>query len=359
MPANVYNANWLAANLTRKYPLDSMSSCIDSNGNKLPDDLIVDIQISYPEELGDYCYIASASITKDLISILIAADGVPIAALCTRNVQSDDRSIYKELIPLHDGVAGVIALGVDVNYKEGKYSFGDDISARILPTCCTPYKHPNVVSVGRPDDSEPLTGDVLLTAGNDIKLDIVDVDIDGNKSKVILVGLDLTVDARATLLKYINNCSRFTEMGTCGRVHVESIGSAVPMCDGNITIEGGPTNTVHVDTLESGVVLLSTDTPLEKVCRDDSLFTEDGNGVGTPGCPYPGPNSDDICKVTVSLPVEYPSDGIDVNMYDSVSLDELSAGGILYGDSPSNDKSIKPADENYATTVYLTIKPDE
>jgi len=367
MPSTVYNANWLASNLIRKYPLDSLSSCIDDEGNKLPDDIITDIQIAYPEDLGDYCYVSAVTVTDNLISVLLAVGSTPVAALCI-NKQTNRYGLYYTLDSLYDGVCGVMTLGLDVNYKHGSWRFSDPSAARVLPSCCSPYKRPTVLSLSRPDDSTPLSGNVLLTAGNDIKLDVENLVIDGKDTKAIFIGLDLSVDPVKMLQAYINACDKTVEMNTCSRVSVESIAGAVPNCKGEVIITGGPTNTVQVDTVSDGLILISTNRPLETLCPDDHPLDIDDDPPNRDQCPFPTVRSDDICPgrsvKPQSLPISFDDDDIGpddnviyVDLYGSdVSIAEESPGGIMYGANPNNENSLMAAD-NGTVMLHVAINP--
>ena len=361
MPSNVYNANWLANNLVRKYPLDSLASCIDDEGNYFPDEVITDIQIAYPTDLGEYCYIASAKLTENIISILIAVDNTPIAALCASIDDIFSRTgLYHNLTSLYNGVQGIIAVGVDRSSKPGSWEFTNKLASRILPTCCTPYVRPKVLSLSRPSDETPLEGNILLTSGGDIKLSVEPITVDGVTSKAIFVGLDLSVDPHTVLRKYITSCEVSTSMNSCAMPYLESIGGAIPDCSGNVNIVAGDSGHMNITT-QDGKVYISTDIELKDVCgdKDDNSDSESSSESETQ-CPYPSVISDDICPNKSRInPVIYDFTGTDVDLYSNdVRLSKNSRAGLLYGNNPDKPNSITTADPLSLADFDVKIKPN-
>lgn len=361
MPSNVYNANWLASNLVRKYPLDSLASCIDDEGNYFPDEIITDIQIAYPYTLGDVCYISAATITANIVSIAISVGTTPIAALCTSFNDYFARSgFYYTLEPLYDGVNGLIALGCDKTSVTGSWTFTNPNNSRILPTCCTPYVVPNVLSLSRPDDSTPLNGNILLTSGGDIKLSVDKITIDGVSTKVIFIGLDLSVDPQDVLKKYITSCEVATSMNSCAMPYIESIGGAIPDCSGNVRIIAGDSGHMTVTT-EDGIIKINTDIKLDEICAGPNLSTDaDEDDDSKNKCPYPSTRSEDICPVKLAkIPIDYGFEGTDVDLYSNdVRISNYSKAGILYGGNPDNPNSIQSSDE-LPVNFDVKVHPDE
>lgn len=359
MPSNVYNANWLASNLVRKYPLDSLASCIDKDGKYFPDDIITDIQIAYPADLGEYCYIAAANITDKIISILIAVDVTPIAALC---ISTDDalnrRGLYHTLTSLYNGVQGLIALGVDKSSQTGSWEFENNVDSRILPTCCTPYVKPNVLSLSRPNDEDPLEGNILLTSGGDIKLSAATININGVQTKAIFIGLDLTVDPQNVLKRYITACEVSTSMNSCAMPYLESIGGALPDCSGNVNIVSGDSGHINIVT-QDGKVYINTDLTVPEVCGDASDSSSESSSESGTECPYPSVISDDICPNQIRVtPIMYDFDGTDIDLYSNdVKLSRYSKAGLMYGDNPDKPNSVTTSDQSLPVDFDIKIKP--
>lgn len=384
MPSNVYNSNWFSGNLVRKYPLDSMASCVDDAGNYLLDDIITDINISFPRSLGEYCYVSSVNITAKLVSILISCNGIPIAACCVQRPTYIDR--YYTLDSLHDGVAGVIAIGLDSLAVTGKWKFSDGASSRILPTCCTVYDPPAVLSISRTDDSTPMTGDILLTAGNDIELTTKNITIlkepgsvATKEVKAIFIGLRLNSQV---LKEYITACEKATEADTCDRTYISVFGGASPECDGNINIVSR-TDTIHIEPLLDGVLVLSSDFTLPDMCpelhkhkfgeldeSDSSSSASQSQQLSYDTCPFPGPNSPNICDSPSRLAKNSNSDEVSPLITRSTTLDlslnyvnlytsdiEILSGGAEYGDGLGLI-NIAPDDLSFKTAVFPENKVD-
>lgn len=348
MPSNVYNANWFAGNLVRKYPIDSMASCIDDSGNYLFDDIITDINISYPRSLGDYCYVSAVNVTEKLVSILIACGDTPIAACCVARPTAIDR--YYTLDSLYDGVAGVIAIGLDSINTAGKWTFTDKSASRIAPTCCTVYDPPAVLSLSRTDDSSSLTGDILLSSGNDIELTTQYINVDNKRQKAIFIGLPLD---SSVFKKYITGCEIVTEADTCSRPYAAILGGAAPSCNGSIYIRSRR-DTIRIVPLTDGVLTLSTGITLQDLCppkgvnQDDESDSASGSSSESEKddkfCGFGSPISPNICDPSQGMhltrevsPLITKSKQLDlsmnyINLYTSDI--QIESGGAVYGDGP-------------------------
>lgn len=377
MPSNVYNSNWFAGNLVRKYPLDSMASCIDDTGRYLLDDIITDINISYPRSLGDYCHVSAVNVTKNLVSVLISVGTMPIAACCVSRPTDIDR--YYTLDALYAGVAGVIAFGLDSIDTVGKWKFTNGENSRILPTCCTVYDPPTVLSLCRTNDASPMTGDILFTANNDIELATHKVLVDNKYVNAIFIGLKLDKDV---LKKYITPCEIVTEADTCARRYVSVFGGAEPYCDGNIRIVSRR-ETIQINPLIDGVLVLSTSLTLEDMCGKRPRKYEDesdssSSSSSSDWCPYKSPISPNICGKEASdsesesnisnvklrkrevSPLITQSDMLDlslnyINLYTS-DIQVLS-GGAVYGDG-TGFINAEPDNVRVKTTIRDSKKVD-
>lgn len=265
MPSGVLNANWFASNLVRKYPLDSNASCIDDNGNYLPDDIIVDLHISYPDNLGTTCYVSAVNITEQLISIVISVDNTSVAAICIPRPSSMYR--YYTMDSLVDGVVALIAIGLDSISTTGHWVFSNKYNSAILPRCCNIYSSISVLSLSRPSDAEPLTGDILLTAGNDLAFTIDEAFVDNEKRKVVFLGLDtITKNPDEILSSYITKCQVSTEMDTCKRRTIIGLSTAIPDCSGNIDIIS---DDIEISSPGDGIITFSSDKKLPDICKNE------------------------------------------------------------------------------------------
>ena len=335
MPAEVYNANWFAGNLVRHYPLDSKASCVDDNGKYLDDTIITDISISYPLSIQGICYVSAVHVTENLVSIVLSIGTVAVAACCIQRPVSIGR--YYTLDSLVDGVTGLISIGVEAHTSTGKWTFSDPTASAVLDKCCNPYADATLKSIGRKYDEDPLTGDILFTAGSDLNLTVEEITIYGVKQKAMFIGLDFSEDKETMLRKYLTECDIRTEMDTCSRKFVSAITTAIPNCMGNIELVS---DDLTIQTLADGLIAISSPYKLSDMCarRDPFNNTEDGRGRDL--CPFDKPESDDICPESVlvdqsisPLILRNPKLDLSLNYKNLYTSDiQIISGGAEYGD---------------------------
>ena len=355
MPSGVLNANWFASNLVRKYPIDSNASCIDDKGNYLPDDIIVDIHVSYPDTIGTTCYISAVNITDNLISIVVSVDDVSIAAICIPRPSSMYR--YYTMDPLVNGVVALIAIGLDSISTTGHWVFSNKNNSKILPRCCNAYPGISVLSLSRPSDSSPLTGDILLTAGNDLMFTVDKARVDKLSRNVVFLGLNTnTTDADTILRRYITKCQISTEMDTCKRKTITGIATAIPDCSGNINIIS---DDINIGNYGDGIITFTSDKKLPDICENEPQQPPGDAPRPWNECPFESeqaPNVYHPCpKEEQEKEEEIPNVVDGFNLYNS-DLVQVLAGGAEYGYEPGLTNVVESGDLALAIKIG-TDKP--
>jgi len=57
------NNHWYNINEQRNYPLDDTASCVANSGLRLPNNIITDLRLRWPEQHGKYAFVLSLSVT--------------------------------------------------------------------------------------------------------------------------------------------------------------------------------------------------------------------------------------------------------------------------------------------------------
>jgi len=236
----IINHNWLNSHASRNYPVDDAATGIDDNGLVLPDDIILDLHISWPLAYGQFAFIGGITITENLVSVVImaattadsAAEFIPLGAVSL--VKPFASNTQQPLTAVADGVGGFIMFG-DVE-EQISLRFSTAAQSRIIARVAMPYKplpvH-HIRKAGRPD---VLTGIVQILHGSGIHVELQTVLVGDTTVDAIVISLDSTVDASTIFQQYVGPCGGRPESGTCELPGIETIGGVAPDCDGNIDI---------------------------------------------------------------------------------------------------------------------------
>ena len=65
--------NWYNLNSTRRFPLDTAATGESDAGESIPDDVLVDCHLRFPEAAGRYVSISSMYVSASLISLTFLA----------------------------------------------------------------------------------------------------------------------------------------------------------------------------------------------------------------------------------------------------------------------------------------------
>lgn len=274
------NIEWYDLNESRSWPLADQATEIDDSGNRLPHNLIADLNIWFPDTLGTYAYVGSVTVGPNIATITIMGNGVAIGAVSV--VAPIDPYRHYPLQALYPGVAGWVVFGSALN--EGvlqSYRFSNPQQSLLIPHVARKYRTPPVTGIGKLGLSSALTGVVRLQGGNDIEIVKEEREIDNVVRDVAVIRLrkdDSVTDDTEVLAKYLGPCDTRPESRNCGGEEpIEFINSVAPDCCGNITVEFRGCSDVRFIQNESCSVAVGCEFGLSDACvTQDRLPDEDG-----------------------------------------------------------------------------------
>ncbi len=256
------NLDWYALNASRAYPLDEAATLTDDAGNLLPNDVLVDCKLMFPQSAAAYAYLGGLTVTERIVTLTLLGSDVPARqTLC--GVDPTDRGLFTPLaavsLPreqivvgrhyaveaLLPGVGGWVVFGPGVNNRRGsddRYYRGrfSGVSQSMLSLrSARSYLDLPVTSLGRLGNGTALTGLVRLKAGSDLEIVAETAVIDGETRDVIVFRLKSTTPVgggRNVFELYRGPCDPRPESGTCLGPVIEQINAAVPDCCGQIAI---------------------------------------------------------------------------------------------------------------------------
>lgn len=235
----IINHNWLNSHTSRKYPLDDAATGIDDTGLALPDDIILDLHITWPATYGDFAFIGGVTITDNLVSVIIMAAAAvdsgaaftPLGAVTIRKPASSD--MQQPIAAMVPGVGGFVLFG-DISERVS-LRFSTVVQSRLTSKTARPYAAMPVQSVGRYSRRDTLSGIVKLVAGTGLQISAETVLLDGEPVAAIMVQLQENTTNTA-FQQYIGTCGGRPESNSCDAPGIQTLGGVSPDCDGNINI---------------------------------------------------------------------------------------------------------------------------
>lgn len=317
------NQDFYDLNGGRGYPLDDRANRTGDDGARIQNDVLVDLSLRFPDDLGRYAFLSSLAVTDALVTATFLAcpsadsppaEFRPLAAVTVRKPVTAGR--HYPLSPLADGVGGWVVFG-DTGEKFSA-RFSTPAQGLLLPRVARPYRTPPVTSVRKSGAAAGLTGVVRLKAGTDVEILGAERVVDGRTRTVAVVRLRSFSGARNVFSLYKGPCGGRPESGTCDRPGVEFFNSVAPDAAGNVEILFGGGLEATAFAGGGGMVL---DYPLGNadVCvtakrlpgKDGALPTEYADGCSSEYGPPPEDFSDGIGTTppTANVPdvsSEYP-----------------------------------------------------
>lgn len=231
---------------------------IADDESQIPDYLLNDCHIWWPDSFGSVGFVASATVSPSLIAIVFAAydfdsgDVSPVASLSLNRAAAVQYRSYA-LTPLAPGVGGWAAVGsIPSELVLRTWHVSSPESTKLLPRLAHGYPSLPVTSLGK-QNGKSLIGRVTLLAGTDLEITKADRVINGQSYCCVVIAL--AADERPELYRtYAGPCGGRLESGTCGRDPIVSINGVVPDSDGLIYID--------VDDA-AGILLAEPDDPVE------------------------------------------------------------------------------------------------
>ena len=311
----IRNHNWYNLNSTRHYPLDDNATGETDDGLQLPNNILLDCHIRYPEIVGRYLYISSISTTDNLVTLtLLASDTtssafpviastatfVPVAAITLK--KPIDQYVHYALSPMYPGVGGWVVFGPGIDEVfSGKFATPDQ--TLLSPKSARNYRALPVSSIQKVDTNTALTGLVKIESSQTVEVIKATRTILGAERDVLVLRLSDLFDRN--LLRLMRGaCGDRPESNTCSPPGIELINSVTPDCLGNLHIDfvghGGAT----AYSGGAGGLIINTGLGLSASCQPNAIPGADGD---LPNdfedlCPASSASSEDVIDISETLP---------------------------------------------------------
>ena len=303
------NPDWLSSHRGSPYPVSDTATRVSDAGETLPNDLLADLHVSWPDDYGQHLFVAAMTVRPSVVSIVLAAGETPTTTTITpvASFSSPAGLVVpgqaQRLTPLIDGAGGFVTFGDLSETWTGMFS--TPLQSLVLARCTYPYARSGVLSVRKIRRQVGLTGIVSLKAGNDLTITRQTLLIDGDDREAIVFGLKSGNPDRNVFEVYAPTCGGRPESGTCGAEAVQTIGGAAPDCSGNIEIQlVGPTPIpLTLDDTARGLVIQDS-VGIEEVCFEATPDTLEGVG----DCVFSSLGGDDLGSLDSLACQELPYD---------------------------------------------------
>lgn len=297
------NSNWLTSQLSRRYPLDDNASGMGDDGTALKDDVIADLRLRWPVELGQFAFVGGITVTATLVSVVIlAADALdsaatftPLASISVR--QPATEFSYYALSPMQPGVGGFISFG---DIKEAfSIRCSSPQQGLLAPKVAFPYAALPIAGIRKQGRADKLKDIVKLQGGNDIEVISGSRHIRGHAYDALIIRLkNDTTSTRNVLADYIGPCGARPESENCSRPGVQTLNGVSPDCDGNIEIEfEGLSAAVYTNCGTAGAgIAVESDLGIADVCPVQQ--TNPTQFAGDDACFFPSPHDSESFSIT-------------------------------------------------------------
>ena len=265
----IYTQN-LNQNEQRAFPLDERSRRVSDNSLELPDNLIVALNIRFPDTAGQFVALSSVIVTDNLVSLtFVATDWTPFGSSSSANLNdfvplaviSLVKPVVKfkaySLTSLYPGAGGWIVFGSGINANT-KLLFSNPADALVLPTCAKPVSGLPVTELVKDTTSLALSGTVLLKAGPDLQINGTDLTVEGQIVRAIEISASSQNQADI-LKKYTGACFKTATNLDCPLLPISNINNVYPDCAGNINLIFQGDVSPAIDTALATIIL---DTPI-------------------------------------------------------------------------------------------------
>jgi hypothetical protein len=301
MPTSLFNIPWLNANASRNYPLEDAAGKRDDLGAELPDDIITDINIWFPDSLGLTAFVSSVSITPNMVSVTICAHDsrifqaagtagkfTPLAAISIP--KPVDRYRNYQLSGFQTGVGGWISFGPGIDADTAKsFRFSSPSQTALLPRVVKTYSSSTgVTTIGKYGYATRLNGIIKFLSQNSqiLKIEKDKVRIDGVIRDAVVFRLNQEESGRTVFERFLGPCDGRPESTTCDNPPIHAINNVIPYCDGTIKVYlteltlDGVTGTVlsyaklgtnpNIGVNEGDTVAIDYNTGMSDVCEPKS-----------------------------------------------------------------------------------------
>ena len=258
----IRNTHWYSINEGVPYPIDDAALCVGDGDTRLPNNVITDLYLRWPETLGRHAFLASMSVTPTLVSLTIQGcdsldsppNFTPLAVLAVP--RPIDQGRQYALKAQAEGVGGWVVFGSGVE-EEVPYRgrFSSPRQSFLTARAARAYRVLPVSGVRALRADRPLQGIVLLKANDPLYVAKEEREIDGILRDAIVVrlldgagidGFPVPEEARqvsgykeqSVFKRFSGPCAGRPESNTCGEPSpIEFINAVGPNCEGTLTLE--------------------------------------------------------------------------------------------------------------------------
>ncbi len=301
--------------VSRAYPVDDAASSVADDGQQLPPNVVVDLNLRWPDSLGVLACLTGVSVTPALVTVVIqSAYGLddlvfaPLAVVAIPQPVLQGR-IYA-LTAQVPGAGGWIVFGSGVNDQTTlRARFSSPRQARLAPRAARAYRSLPVVSLRALGNAVGLDGVVRLRTDENLSITRERREIDGALRTCAVVRLVegggpdgfpvptnqlLHNTIPSVFQQFAGPCAGRPESHTCGVPEpIEFINAVPPDCNGRLTIlfQGS----ADLTRIEGGGVAVDSGLGLAQACLppqlpgSDSMMPDEYAPVQVPPLPPPPP----------------------------------------------------------------------
>lgn len=309
----IRNQNWYNLNESRDYPLDDKATAISDGDDRIPQDIITDIRVRWPDWAGQYAFLGSLAVTPGLVTVTVLASSnlsnddssyIPIAASSVALSTLEQGRQYA-LESMYPGSFGYVVYGSGIsNAYSGR--FKSPLQSLLSPRSCRPHAGLPIKGLGKLYDQIALTGMVNLAAESPFQITKEVRTISGDTKEVVVfsvteeVGTGANTSLSESILQSLaGECGKRPESGTCGCPEpIEYVNAVGPDCDGVLTFEFkgcaviGRNITLTSDGKTDNSMVIDCSTSISDTCEPPFLPTIEGllpseKAAQTPDTPTP------------------------------------------------------------------------
>lgn len=238
-------SEWLSANEGRAYPINDAAK--RTGDGVLPTDILVDCQIWLPRSVGRYVSLSSVGLSPSLATLTFVAwsdnplCGAPSATFTPIAVVSVPRPVQKfrnyAVTALQAGVGGWVAFGSGANNRAMNLLFESAVDGLLVDRVVRSYPTLPVTTLGKLGVYPPLQGAIRFRGVPGAVVVKTETRVIGGDTKqVVLIGLEVAVNAVTILRDFAGPCGNRPSAASCNRHPLVSINGVKPDCDGNIEL---------------------------------------------------------------------------------------------------------------------------
>ena len=242
---SIRNTHWYSLNASRSYPVDETASCLSDEGERLPEDILIDLRLRWSRYLGQYAFLSAVSVTPYAVSLTFQADDVfegseavaPLAAVTVPLLGLQEGRAYA-VTPFVPGVYGYVAFGGGVG-RPYTGRFSSPAQAWLAPRAARPCTFSSISGVRTINSGTPLTGVIRLRGQHPIEVVAESREIGGEEQDVIVVRLVGDPQSPENVFEsFAGPCGKRPESRNCGDPQpIEYINAVAPDGNGVLTLE--------------------------------------------------------------------------------------------------------------------------